>query len=151
MSVLWKNDDMNRTRIKISLFVSLVVVMLLGACSNPSAVLPTEGVGEEGLNLTETPIPNTETPTVEVTPTLDEMTALPADYQIITLLPKDAIRSIDDPKFYSVAEADEEYSPGEFIIGVEFDGEARAYSIPLLSSREIVNDTIQGRPIAVTW
>ncbi len=73
------------------------------------------------------------------------------DYRIVTLLPKDAIPSIDNPRFYSVSEADEEYDPKELVIGVDFDGEARAYSVNMLSSREIVNDTVAGRPIAITW
>jgi hypothetical protein len=73
------------------------------------------------------------------------------EYRIITLLPKDGIRSIDNPRFLDVVEADLEYDADELIIGVEFDGEARAYSIDLLSRREIVNDEVQGRPIAVTW
>jgi hypothetical protein len=72
-------------------------------------------------------------------------------YEIVTLLPKDAIPYIDRPRFYSVSEADAEYEPDEIVIGVEFDGEARAYSVGLLSSHEIVNDTVAGRPIAVTW
>ena len=73
------------------------------------------------------------------------------DYRIITLLPKDAIPSIDNPRFYSVSEADEEYDPEEIVLGVVFDGEARAYSANMLSSHEIVNDNVAGRPIAVTW
>ena len=73
------------------------------------------------------------------------------EYSIITLLPKDGIRSIDNPRFLDVPKADLEYDADELIIGVEFDGEARAYSIDLLSRREIVNDEVQGRPIAVTW
>ena len=39
----------------------------------------------------------------------------------------------------------------ELVIGVEIDGDARAYSIPYLSGHEIVNDTVAGRKIAVTW
>ena len=73
------------------------------------------------------------------------------EYDIITLLPKDAIPSIDSPRFYSVLEADAEYEPDEVVMGVEFNGEARAYPIGLLSSHEIVNDMVGGRPIAVTW
>ncbi len=72
-------------------------------------------------------------------------------YDIVTLLPKDAIPSIDRPRFYSVQEADAEYEPDEVVIGVEFSGDARAYPVGLLSSHEIVNDTVGGRPIAVTW
>ncbi len=76
---------------------------------------------------------------------------LEQEYDIITLLPKDAIPSIDRPRFYSVQEADAEYEPDEVVIGVEFNGDARAYPIGLLSSHEIVNDMVGGRPIAVTW
>jgi hypothetical protein len=69
----------------------------------------------------------------------------------VTLLPPDSIPAIDDPQFYGVDEADEEYHPEELILGVEIDGETRAYSVSLLSRHEIVNDTVAGQPIAVTW
>ena len=74
-----------------------------------------------------------------------------AEYEIVTLLPRDAIPAIDDPQFLSADEADAEYAPDELVIGVNYDGDARAYSIPYLSGHEIVNDTVGGRKIAVTW
>ncbi len=74
-----------------------------------------------------------------------------AEYEMITLLPRDAIPAIDNPEFLSAAEANEFYDPDELIIGVEFNGDARAYSVPFLSNREIVNDTVGGEKIAVTW
>ncbi len=74
-----------------------------------------------------------------------------ADFEIVTLLPRDAIPAIDNPQFLGIAEADEFYDPDELIIGVEFDGDARAYSVPFLSNHEIVNDTVGGVKIAVTW
>ena len=70
---------------------------------------------------------------------------------MVTLLPKDAISSIDFPEFYAVPKADMEYEPEEFVIGVVIDDEARAYSTALLDNHEIVNDTVGGRKIAVTW
>lgn len=73
------------------------------------------------------------------------------DYEIVTLLPRDAIAAIDDPRFVALEEANETYSDDELILGVEFNGDARAYSVPLLSSHEIVNDTVGGVKIAVTW
>jgi hypothetical protein len=82
---------------------------------------------------------------------VSEDTGEVTSYQIVTLLPADAIPSIDNPRFYSIAEADLEYSPDELVIGVDFDGDVRAYSIEVLSSREIVNDVVNGQPIAVTW
>lgn len=66
-----------------------------------------------------------------------------------TVLPRDAIRSIDHPRFVSADRAN--YAPDELVIGVEVDGEARAYSIPHLSRHEIVNDEIRGVYLAVTW
>jgi hypothetical protein len=74
-----------------------------------------------------------------------------SEYRIVTLLPKDAIPSIDNPSFYSVSEADREYDADEIVLGVSFDGISRAYSVNMLSTHEIVNDVIAGRPIAVTW
>lgn len=73
------------------------------------------------------------------------------ELKLVTLLPKDAIRAIDDPQFYPAAAADEEYGPGERVLGVEIDGDARAYPTGLLSAHEIVNDNVGGMPIAVTW
>lgn len=74
-----------------------------------------------------------------------------SNYEMITLLPPDAIPAIDHPPFLPADEADSEYSASELVLGVEIDGDARAYSIPFLSGHEIVNDTVAGVPIAVTW
>lgn len=74
-----------------------------------------------------------------------------AAYQIVTLLPQDAIPAIDNPEYYSVAEADLEYAADEQVIGIVFNGEARAYSTGLLSRHEIVNDTVGGVKLSVTW
>jgi hypothetical protein len=74
-----------------------------------------------------------------------------ADLEIVTLLPRDAIPAIDNPQFLSSEEADDFYDPNELVLGVTFDGDARAYSVPFLSSHEIVNDTVGGEKIAVTW
>ena len=93
-----------------------------------------------------TPAP-IDTPASTDTPAPD----VERDLRIITLLPKDAIPAIFDPEFLTVEEADEWYDAEELVLGVEINGEARAYSIPFLSGREIVNDTVGGRKIAVTW
>lgn len=69
--------------------------------------------------------------------------------EMVTVLPRDAIPAIDHPRFVSADRAN--YAPDELVIGVEVDGEARAYSIPHLSRHEIVNDEIRGVYLAVTW
>ena len=106
----------------------------------------------------DTPVPS-DTPRPDNSPTpivVPTATATPADdaesgYDIVTLLPVDAIPAISDPVFLTAEEAEGLYAPEELVLGVEIDGDARAYSIPLLSRHEIVNDEIGGRKIAVTW
>lgn len=107
-------------------------------------------IGFIGLSL----VACTAAPAPSPTPPPTAVTAAPnpyADYEIITLLPPDAIPAIDHPTFLSGSAADDEYAPDELVIGVVFNGEARAYSVPHLSSHEIVNDTVGGVKIAVTW
>ena len=73
------------------------------------------------------------------------------ELDIVTLLPPDAIPAIDNPEFLTAGEADELYDPDGLVLGVVFNGEARAYSVSFLSGHEIVNDSVGGVKIAVTW
>ncbi len=70
--------------------------------------------------------------------------------RLVVVLPRDAIPSIDDPVFEPAARAKgvDDYEP---VIGVVGEREQRAYSTWQLDRHEIVNDTFEGRPIAVTW
>mgnify|MGYP000014705923 CR=1 FL=1 len=65
--------------------------------------------------------------------------------------PKDGIPSIDDPTFESTDEADEWLDPGDVVFGVVRGGDVRAYPQRILVSHEIVNDTVDGAPVAVTY
>ena len=78
-------------------------------------------------------------------------TAQERELKIITLLPKDAIPAIFDPEFIDAAAADDQIDPRDLVIGVSVDGEHHAYGVAYLSSHEVVNDVLGGRPIAVTW
>lgn len=60
----------------------------------------------------------------------------------------DCIPSIDDPTFQSADEADW-LASGDLVIGVEIDGETRAYPLRILNVHEIVNDEVGGLPLAV--
>lgn len=64
--------------------------------------------------------------------------------------PRDAIPPIDDPAFETVEEADW-LADREPVVVLELDGEARAYPLRILTSHEIVNDEVAGRPVAVTY
>ena len=64
--------------------------------------------------------------------------------------PKDGIPSIDRPVFTTVAKSDN-LKDNEPVVGLSVDGDARAYPIRVLIWHEIVNDTVGGRPVTVTF
>ena len=70
---------------------------------------------------------------------------------IRTVLPRDAIPSIDNPEFLDVEQASELMSDGHLVIGLSVGYDHRAYSTAFLSGHEIVNDVVGGEPVAVTW
>ena len=71
------------------------------------------------------------------------------EVELFTLLPKDGIPSIDDPDFLPGRDA--ALPSGLPVIGVAVGSDARAYPLPVLASHEIVNDTVGGLPVAVTY
>jgi hypothetical protein len=73
----------------------------------------------------------------------------PTNYHINTILPRDAIRPVYDPEFVSASESP--LLEDELIIGVAWEGEAKAYPISVLRFREMVNDELAGIPTLVTW
>ena len=64
--------------------------------------------------------------------------------------PKDGIPAIDDPKFRPVAEIDD-LGPQEPVIALSVNEETKAYPLRILMWHEIVNDTIGGVPVTVTY
>ena len=133
------------------------------ATAESSAVTPAPTQAETKAVASPAPTPTasaTETSTVAPTPTeekVPEATSTPIpdrsylDLEIVTLLPRDAIPAILDPSFIGAEEAWEQYLAEEAVLGVSVNGEHKAYSIPFLSSREIVNDELGGVAIAATW
>jgi len=63
----------------------------------------------------------------------------------------DQIPAIDEPQFDAAAQASAVLRPESLVVGVELDGDARAYPTNLLSLHEVVNDVVGGTPIVVTW
>ncbi len=70
--------------------------------------------------------------------------------ELVRVLPRDAIPAIDRPVFEPVAAA-RRMADEELVIGLVGLEHQRAYSTWQLDRHEIVNDTFEGRPIAVTW
>jgi len=64
---------------------------------------------------------------------------------------KDGIPSIDDPIFQDPEAADAFLNDNDRVIGVYINGEARAYPQRILVWHEIVNDTVGGDPVSITY
>ena len=64
--------------------------------------------------------------------------------------PPDGIPSIDEPTFVRPAEVEflEENEP---VLALDIDGDRRVYPVQILMWHEIVNDTVGGVPVAVTY
>lgn len=65
--------------------------------------------------------------------------------------PKDGIPSIDEPKLESIADAQTWLAPSSPVISLDIGGSARAYPLAILVWHEIVNDTLGGVPVVVTF
>lgn len=133
------------------------------------------GCGSVTQQLNKAPVlatPQTQPPTKEISPqevntVTDKSVSEPIPEDTITeipqsdnelgevefhwnqLLARDAIAPIYEPRFTTAGQAP--YDDNELVIGVEINGEAKAYAIGPLNSREMVNDTVGGVPILVTW
>ena len=71
---------------------------------------------------------------------------------IFKLMEHDDLPSIDAPEFVEAELADDFMDLDEVVLGVlGKDGTAKCYSAWQLDSHEIVNDELDGQPIAATW
>jgi len=65
--------------------------------------------------------------------------------------PPDGIPPIDDPRFVTVTEADQWLNDAEPVLALDINGDVRAYPIQIMMWHEIVNDTVGGIPVTVTY
>lgn len=65
------------------------------------------------------------------------------------ILERGKIAAIFNPEFISAEEA--AIADDAWVLGVEIDGQARAYSLNLLNRHEVVNDKIGETSFAAVW
>lgn len=65
--------------------------------------------------------------------------------------PKDGIPAVENPEYRSAAEADEWLVPEDVVFGVDYAGLVAAYPQRILVWHEIVNETIEGEEISITY
>ena len=92
----------------------------------------------------------TESPTSEIQITNGIKHIIPLDKIKSGGPPKDGIPSIDEPKFAKSSDA-EFVSDDDLVIGIDINGEQKAYPLFIMVWHEIVNDNIGGIPVAVTY
>lgn len=98
-------------------------------------------------------IPNEDQsfPTREIMITNGVKHSVPLDEILGGGPPKDGIPSIDQPKFVSIAEASKFLTDTEPGIALSMGSTARFYPFQILVWHEIVNDTVNGRRVLVTY
>ena len=64
---------------------------------------------------------------------------------------KDGIPAILEPRFESVAQADEWLDPLEPVMLLELGSDVRAYPVQILVLHELVNDVVDGQPVLVSY
>jgi len=131
-----------------------------------AAISPTDAAGQQidpVATATITPIDDGQTQGAAPTNDLSLATATPvivlppgSSHEVVIdvtqyrqLLPRDAIAPVYDAQFISAESA--ALRPDELVIGVEINGESKAYPVGPLNYREMVNDTVGGVPVLVTW
>jgi hypothetical protein len=136
--------------------MSLMMMLTLSACSTASEptpaptapATPAEPSANTALLLPPEPSPaNAES---EFTTDFSRHTVPYADI-LSGGPPKDGIPAIDQPRYVTVAEADEWLKPLEPVVLVTVDAEARAYPLQILMWHEIVNDSLADTPLLVTF
>ncbi len=65
--------------------------------------------------------------------------------------PPDGIPPIDSPVFVDVIDNLDIIDPNEPVVALEINGDARAYPVRAMIWHEIVNDTVGGVPVSVTY
>ncbi len=87
----------------------------------------------------------------EVYVTTSGLCYIVAPAEIQSIKPKDEIPSIDQPVYVSVEAADAWIEEDELVLALTYNGIKRVYPLQILVWHEIVNDTIAGEPVLVTY
>ncbi len=139
---------------KVLTIVSLVFIALTG-------IFTWQRFSRDDFNLPKSGETTKETVTIqsgmdgeiekEITVTGGIKHSVPLDEILSGGPPKDGIPPIDQPKFVSVQEASKQLSDAEPGLALEIDNVSRFYPFQILVWHEIVNDSINGKRVLVTY
>jgi hypothetical protein len=125
-------------RVGLALVAALLV--LVGACStDPERTAPLGSAREDVPSALEDPDdPSFPDPLIDL------------DHLVSGGPPPDGIPPIDDPQFQPAGEVDW-LEAEEPLLSLTVDGETRGYPLQVMTWHEIVNDSVSGVPVAVTY
>jgi len=137
----------------------VLLTLFIGACAPISAQYPDKKIAEEETMASSTQVP---LPTIDSDepPPRDAESEFNTDFTQHSVPyndilsggpPKDGIPAIDNPNYIPISDADEWLTSVEPVISVEVSGQARAYPLQILMWHEIINDTLNGEPLTVTF
>ena len=136
--------------------------ILLAACGGGTSAEESEVPEPAAAPTTSSTVVNAEVPATGVLPSgpsaLDTMLSdefpeplIDPDEVISGGPPPDGIPPIDDPAFLDVVDNLELLPANEPVVVVEINGDAKAYPVRAMVWHEIVNDTVGGVPVSVTY
>jgi hypothetical protein len=116
-----------------------------------SVIIIVSIINSNPTSITIAAVDNTNSAAAAVTAEEKEKSIVPLDQIVSGGPPPDGIPSIDNPKFISVQEASKFLEDSELVLGLNINGDIRAYPLQILVWHEIVNDEVGGVPVAVTY
>ena len=147
---------MNRTTLWSSLIIVAVALAIgasltfsgVGDAATVATTAPPEGTGDSNDLPSDIAVVTAPWATDWSRTTID-LSELKVGINVVD--PRDRIVPIDNPRYEDVASASEWLIPREIGIQVQFDGGARFFPLRILTSHEVVNDVIDGIPVAITY
>ena len=142
-------DGLKKNKInKKSIAVVVAILSIVGIILSVIIVIPTINTNPTSITITAGGNTNSA---ASATAEEKEKSIVPLDQIVGGGPPPDGIPSIDNPKFISVQEASKFLEDSELVLGLNINGDIRAYPLQILVWHEIVNDEIGSIPVAVTY
>jgi hypothetical protein len=110
-----------------------------------------------GMDINSVSIANSTTNTESVNPVYtlvgeeENRNIVPPELIVNGGPPPDGIPSIDNPKFIQIQKAEEFLEDSDLVVGLNINGDIRAYPLQILVWHEIVNDKVGNTLVAVTY
>jgi biopolymer transport protein ExbD len=128
----------------VGVILSILSIVISAINTHPTSTITTSAAADNNNNN------NTNSPRA-VAITKEEKSIVPLDQIVSGGPPPDGIPSIDNPKFISVQEASKFLKDSELVLGLNINGDVRAYPLQILVWHEIVNDNVGAVPVAITY